>query len=133
MAMEVHFSQDEQAKLDSAAARIGMNPERLVTHVVAAYLSVENDGTISRVERRKSCPECGHQFRGNGFDGIDAHWRANHEGIMPYSQAWPLIQSGEYAKRPQKTPTTLVELFAPVRGLNMDFERSADLDRNFDL
>jgi len=38
------------------------------------------------------CPECGHQFRGNGFDGVDAHWRAKHEHIMPYSEAWPLDQ-----------------------------------------
>jgi hypothetical protein len=47
------------------------------------------------------CPECGHQFKGNGFDGIDAHWRARHEIVMPYRQAWPLIRSGEY-HRPSK-------------------------------
>jgi hypothetical protein len=45
------------------------------------------------------CPECGHQFRGNGFDGIDAHWRAKHENLMPYGVAWPLIQSGTYRRR----------------------------------
>jgi hypothetical protein len=45
------------------------------------------------------CPECGHQFRGYGFDGIDAHWRAAHESVMPYKEAWPLIRSGRY-KRP---------------------------------
>lgn len=45
------------------------------------------------------CPECGHQFRGNGFDGIDAHWRANHEHQMPYRVAWPMIQSGTYRRR----------------------------------
>lgn len=45
------------------------------------------------------CPECRHQFNGNGFDGIDAHWRANHERIMSYSEAWPLIRSGTYPRR----------------------------------
>lgn len=30
------------------------------------------------------CPECGHIFRGHGWDGIDAHWRANHETIEKY-------------------------------------------------
>jgi hypothetical protein len=45
------------------------------------------------------CPECRHQFEGSGFDGIDAHWRANHERIMPYSEAWPLIRSGAYRRR----------------------------------
>jgi len=46
----------------------------------------------------KVCPECGHQFQGNGWDGIDAHWRSKHEQILPYKEAWPLIKSGEYQK-----------------------------------
>jgi hypothetical protein len=49
----------------------------------------------------KICPECGQEFKGNGFDGIDGHWRAKknyktHEGRIPYEKAWPLIQSGTY-------------------------------------
>jgi len=44
------------------------------------------------------CPECGHKFKGNGFDGIDAHWRAKHEAIMPYKDAWPLLKSGNYRR-----------------------------------
>ena len=49
------------------------------------------------------CPVCGYQFKGNGFDGIDAHWRAeknrvDHEDKKPYEQAWPLIRSGTYPK-----------------------------------
>ncbi len=46
----------------------------------------------------KTCPECGHVFKGNGWDGIDAHWRAKHEDIMSYEQAWPLLQAGKYVK-----------------------------------
>ena len=42
----------------------------------------------------KECPECGHVFQGNGWDGIDAHWRSKHENIMPYEEAWPLIREG---------------------------------------
>lgn len=34
------------------------------------------------------CPACGHVFRGNGWDGIDSHWRAQHEGNMSYEQFW---------------------------------------------
>jgi hypothetical protein len=45
---------------------------------------------------RKVCPECGHEFKGAGFDGIDAHWRAKHEAIMPYRKAWPLVKAGVY-------------------------------------
>lgn len=47
---------------------------------------------------KKVCPECGHVFKGNGWDGIDAHWRSKHEDIMPYEEAWPLLQSGKYSK-----------------------------------
>jgi len=36
----------------------------------------------------KICPECGHVFQGNGWDGIDAHWRSKHEHIMPYEEFW---------------------------------------------
>ena len=50
-------------------------------------------------ESPKMCPECGHQFQGNGWDGIDAHWRAKHEHVMPYRAAWPLIKSGTYRHR----------------------------------
>ncbi len=50
---------------------------------------------------KKECPECGREFQGNDLQGntwggIDAHWRANHEDIMPYEKAWPLLKSGTY-------------------------------------
>jgi len=38
--------------------------------------------------RPRICPECGHAFQGNGWDGIDAHWRARHEAVMPYQDFW---------------------------------------------
>lgn len=47
---------------------------------------------------RKVCPECGHVFLGSTWGGIDAHWRAHHEHIMPYEDAWPLIRTGGYTK-----------------------------------
>lgn len=47
------------------------------------------------------CPECGHAFQGNGWDGIDAHWKAKHGKVMPYEDAWPLIKAGTYDTRSQ--------------------------------
>jgi hypothetical protein len=46
----------------------------------------------SQKEIENVCPVCGYQFKGNGFDGIDAHWRAkrnkvDHEDKKPYEQA----------------------------------------------
>ena len=46
----------------------------------------------------KVCPECGHEFQGNGWDGIDAHWKSKHDKTMRYEDAWPLIESGRYSK-----------------------------------
>lgn len=34
------------------------------------------------------CPECNHIFRGNGWDGIDAHWRTNHDANTRYEDFW---------------------------------------------
>ena len=68
--------------------------------------------SVSRLLGRSEqcvCPECGYHFRGRGWDGIDAHWRARHESIMSYSEAWPLIKTGAY--RPSKK-STLRDLFA---------------------
>ena len=28
----------------------------------------------------RECPECDHVFKGHGWDGIDAHWKAKHAG-----------------------------------------------------
>ena len=40
------------------------------------------------VERPRICPECRHEFKGNGWDGIDAHWKSKHEDVMPYKEFW---------------------------------------------
>jgi len=38
-------------------------------------------------ELPRKCPECGHVFKGIGWGGIDAHWRANHESTgVSYEQ-----------------------------------------------
>lgn len=36
----------------------------------------------------KHCPVCGHVFMGDGWTGIDAHWKAKHENVMPYELFW---------------------------------------------
>lgn len=40
------------------------------------------------IQGPRICPLCGHQFRGNGWDGIDAHWRSRHKDSMDYEQFW---------------------------------------------
>jgi hypothetical protein len=38
--------------------------------------------------RPQTCPICGHVFQGNGWDGIDAHWRAKHTSLETYEAFW---------------------------------------------
>ena len=41
-----------------------------------------------QVSRPRICPECDHVFKGTGWYGIDAHWRARHEDVMSYKAFW---------------------------------------------
>jgi len=68
---------------------------------ISMKLPAQSPATDQTAAVENVCPECGHQFKGNGFDGIDAHWRANHEVIMPYKDAWPLVKAGCYRRRRQ--------------------------------
>ncbi|MEE9338837.1 MAG: hypothetical protein V3U87_12225 [Methylococcaceae bacterium] len=52
--------------------------------------------TVSDVLHNKVCPECGHIFSGKNWDSIDTHWRAYHEGIMSYENAWKLLENDKY-------------------------------------
>ncbi len=54
------------------------------------------------------CPECGHVFRGKGWDGIDAHWRAHHEGILSYEAFWTGLCDGHRGRdRPSRSEATI--------------------------
>ena len=49
----------------------------------------------------RKCPECGHEFEGNGWDGIDAHWRSKHESVLPYEKFWESL-CPEHRRAPSK-------------------------------
>jgi hypothetical protein len=36
----------------------------------------------------RTCPICYHVFKGLGWEGMDAHWKAKHEDIMAYNIFW---------------------------------------------
>jgi len=96
--MEVQFTPEQECRLAQIADIEGVAPAQLVQHA-ALRLIEEDDRLVEASEtsaQRKVCPECGHRFRGTGWDGIDAHWRSQHENILPYAKAWPLIHSGKF-------------------------------------
>jgi len=47
---------------------------------------------------RKICPECGHEFQGKRWEGIDAR------------EAWLLISSGRYERQMTRAPEKLRRL-----------------------
>ena len=59
---------------------------------------------------QKQCPECGFAFKGQGYIGIDGHWRGKdgHEDVMPYRVAFALIKEGQYAKGAPILPGSIV-------------------------
>ena len=42
-------------------------------------------------------------------------------------------QAASFAGKPDKAPRDMVELFAPLRGLELDFERERDTGRDISL
>ena len=64
----------------------------------AKSLIVVNGTTPKEDNGRKVCPECSHVFLSGTWGGIDGHWRAHHESIMSYEEAWPLIKNGDYKR-----------------------------------
>jgi len=44
----------------------------------------------------RECPSCGQVFKGNGWDGVDSHWKAKHESsLLPYDEFWAGISKCE--------------------------------------
>lgn len=54
---------------------------------------------------RRRCPECGHAFKGSGWDGVDAHWRARHLDRMPYAQFWEALCPAHREGKPLQCPS----------------------------
>jgi len=50
---------------------------------------------IAKDTAKYICPECGKRFRGNGWLGLDAHWKSRHESIMAYALAKHLVFAGQ--------------------------------------
>lgn len=127
--MEIPLTAEQQARLMQIAREEGVAPEVLVREAAerlieddarfreavqagmaageAGLFALERDGEPGLLPglrgeaktEEKICPVCGHRFKGRGWDGIDAHWRARHEAILPYERAWPLLRSGRYRLR----------------------------------
>jgi predicted amidophosphoribosyltransferase len=43
-------------------------------------------------------------FKGRGWDGVDAHWKARHAGVMPYAGFWQSLCAAHRAAEPLDCP-----------------------------
>lgn len=66
---------------------------------IAVAMPPQSSATDRTLRVEYVSPECDYNFKGNGFDGIDAHWKARHEQLIPYKNAWPVIKSGNYHRK----------------------------------
>ena len=64
---------------------------------------------------RPRCPECVHIFRGTGWDGIVAHWKAKHSDVMPYAEFWASLCPAHRAAGPLGCPSCLKGIPAGLR------------------
>ena len=47
----------------------------------------------------RRCPECDLVFKGKGWGGIDAHWKAEHKDVLPYKELWAGISACKRHRR----------------------------------
>jgi len=70
-------------------------------HIEEEVSVVETNREKKKTKNNKdfTCPECGYEFKGGTWGGIDSHWKARHRHIMSYEEAWELIRKGKYVNK----------------------------------
>ena len=96
--LNMTFSLVISDEMRAKAARNLAMIDAAIAHGKKFPVQATNDSTHKTDNLRKVCPECQHVFKGAGWGGIDAHWRAHHEDVMLFEEAWPLIKTGQYKR-----------------------------------
>lgn len=89
--VDVDWSEDARRTINKPSSSDSKPPKVETAQQHSDLVAHKN---TDKASTNKTCPECGHAFNGKGWGGVDAHWRAYHEDIMPYHEAWPIIRSG---------------------------------------
>ena len=107
----------------------GINTWTLILSCYCCFKDIPQDST-------KTCPACNHVFKGKGWEGLDAHWKAKHSDIMSYGELWTNMCEAH-----KSTSTVFKEkLVSPhIQSLNAEqpFQRvgsisNAHVGRNFE-
>lgn len=81
--------------------RVGRPIGWVVDAVNYGYAAIEK-GEKPQLKGTKVCPapSCEKEFQGNGWDGIDSHWKANHTNICSYKTFWEMLKRIEAGAQP---------------------------------
>jgi len=80
-----------RAFVEACHAPSKREPEAVTRKCISECLWCKTEGSSQiRLEpgQPRQCPLFNHVFQGHGWDGIDAHWRANHAHVAQYEAFW---------------------------------------------
>ena len=88
-------------------ARGGSLKKITVKHIEGKNGEPEHDVVIFEAWPRE-CPICWQEFK-KGWAGLQSHWKAHHEDICGYEEAWAIIQRLD--KKPRRMAKIRPSLF----------------------
>jgi hypothetical protein len=102
--LTVRQGTDILARLEHAIQRANGRPLGWIADAVTDGHAEIHEGQKALRTGNKACPApgCGTEFKGNGWDGIDAHWKAKHKDICSYATFWAMVQVIESNAQPAR-------------------------------
>jgi len=108
--LTVQQGNDILGKLEFNIQRANGRPLGWIADSVSNGYAEIHVGEKPSRKRTKVCPApgCGKEFQGNGWDGIDAHWKAKHREVCSYRDFWEMLQNIEANAQPARQRTIVV-------------------------
>jgi hypothetical protein len=122
--LTVQQGTDILGKLEYNIQRANGRPLGWIADAVGVGYAEIHAGEQPSRRGTKTCPApgCGKEFQGNGWDGIDAHWKAKHEDVCAYADFWAILKNIEADAQPARQRAVVVhkceqcgETFSGVR------------------
>jgi hypothetical protein len=90
------------SKLEYSIQRANGRPLGWIADAVSDGHAEIHKGEKPNRKGTKFCPApgCDKDFGGNDWDGIDAHWRAEHTDVCSYENFWHILQNIEVNASP---------------------------------
>ncbi len=108
--LSVQQGNDILARLEYSIQRANGRPLGWIADAVSDGHAEIHKGEKPLHKGTKSCPApgCGKEFEGNGWDGLEPHWRDEHTDVCSYDDLWQVLQSIEANAQPARQRTIVV-------------------------